>query len=182
MAPADIQAIRSHTFTLYLTAKGGSLEQAQKVLNLGCGLLHAGGLAVIVENTGKAHTSHDWLALAAAKNETAIYHAFVTLVGGDNRYYSSGMHNLGLRDAIVTGNLTAEDAARLLETFLLYMLIEKPALSDGHTFSETQDSQYYRLNGVPCSTYPGGHRFFNPFGMWQLERTHRNNSTHTYLN
>lgn len=61
MAPADIQPIRSHTFTLYLTAKGGSLEQAQKVLNVGCGLLHAGGLAVTVEPTHRNSSAHTYL-------------------------------------------------------------------------------------------------------------------------
>jgi hypothetical protein len=165
----DIQAIRSHTFTLYLLAKGGSLGQAQKVLDVGCGLLQAGGLAVKVETTGKAHTYNDWFALASAHNETALYHAFVTLVGSNGAYHSCGMHNLGQPDAMVTGNITSDDAAGLLESFLLYLLTEKPALIDGHTFSAKQDSPHYRMRAVPCDTYPSDHPFFNPFGMWQLE-------------
>ncbi len=170
---SDVQEIGSHTFTLYLIAPGGSFEQAQKVLNIGCGLLQAGGLAVKVETTGKAHISKDWFALAAANNETALYHAFVTLVGSNGVYYSCGMHNLGYRDAVVKGNIPANDAARLLQSFLLYTLIEKPVIGDGHTFSETQDSQYFKLHAVSCNTYSSDHAFFNPFGMWQLETIHR---------
>jgi len=169
MSKADVQAIHSHTFTLYLIAKGGSPERAQKVLNIGCGLLQAGGLAIKVETTGKAHTAKDWLALAAANNETALYHAFVTLIGDNGRYYSCGMHNIGYRDAIIQGNVSSDEAARLLQNFLLYTLIEKPTLGDGHTFSDTENSQHYRLHAVPCNTYSRSHTFHNPFGMWQLE-------------
>lgn len=169
MGQADIQAIRSHTFTLYLIATGGSTEHAQKVLNVGCGLLQAGGLAVKVETTGKAHSSKDWLALAAANNETALYHAFITLIGGNGRYYSCGMKNLGYRDAIVEGDISSKEASRLLQNFLLYVLIEKPAIGDGHTFSETQDSRHYRLHAMHCDTYPSRHLFYNPFGMWQIK-------------
>jgi hypothetical protein len=165
----DVQAIQLHTFTLYLVAKGGSLEYAQKVLNIGCGLLQAGGLAIKVETTGKAHTAKDWLAFAATNNETALYHAFVTLIGSAGKYYSCGMHNLGYRDAIIQDNISSDEAAQLLQNFLLYTLIEKPTLGDGHTFSETENSQYYRLHGVPCNTYPSDHTFHNPFGMWQFE-------------
>ena len=35
LTESDLQAIHLHTFTLYLIAEGGSLEQAQKVLNIG---------------------------------------------------------------------------------------------------------------------------------------------------
>jgi len=165
----DIKEISSHTFTLYLIADGGSPERAQKVLNVGCGLLQAGGIAVKVETTGKAHTLQDWFALASAHNETALYYAYVTIIGSNGIYYSCGMHNLGHRDAIVRGNITANDAARLLETFLLYVLIEKPDVRDKLTFSEKKDSPHYRINEVPCDIHPSDHLFFNPFGLWQLE-------------
>jgi len=168
----DIQAIRSHTFTLYLIAEGSSPELAQSVLNIGCGLLQAGGIAVKVETTGKAHIAKDWFVLAAAQNETALYHAFVTLIGRQGMFYSCGMHNLGYRDAIIEDDITPDDAAHLLQTFLLYTLIEQPILKEGHTFSKTADSPYYRLRAVPCETYQRDHSFFNPFGMWQLEVIH----------
>ena len=173
LTESDIQAIQSHTFTLYLIAKGGSLEKAQEVLSVGSRLLQAGGLAVKVETTGKAHSAKDWFALTEAHNETALYHAFVTLVGDERGYYSCGMHNLGHRDALVKGSITADDAARLLQTFLLYALVEKPAIEDGHTFGEDQQSPRYYLRSVPCETYPTGDPFHNPYGMWELESKHR---------
>lgn len=172
LAESDIQSIRSHTFTLYLIAKGGSLEKAQKVLNVGSRLLQAGGIAVKVETTGKAHSAKDWLALTEAHNETALYHAFVTLVGDERGYYSCGMHNLGYRDAFVKGNITPDGAAHLLQTFLLYVLIETPAIENGHTFSENQHAPRYYLRSAPCETYPSDHTFYNPYGMWELEYKH----------
>ena len=170
----DLATINSHTFTLYLINNGGSLTLAQQVLDVGCGLLKAGGLGVKVETTGKAHNMENWFALAGAKNETALFHAFVTLIGNIGIYYSCGMHNLGFRDAIIEDNIKPSDAARLLQTYLLYVLIEKPEIIDGHTFSESEHSPNYRLHGVPCNTYPSEHAFYNPYGMWQFEKLRGN--------
>jgi len=134
------------------------------------GILHAGGLAVKVESAGVAHSSDQWKEFTAAADAEALYYAYVTLVGqGDNRtYYSCGMHNLGLRDAIITGNLTAYEAGSLLNTFLLYCLIEQPELEIGHTFSVDAPSPRYRLSTEQCTIYPKDHLFNNPFGLWRL--------------
>ncbi len=96
----------------------------------------------------------------------------MTLVGDKGTYYSCGMHNLGYRDALVKGKLSANQAAAILQSFLLYTLIEKPTIKDGHTFSESATAPHYRLQSMGCTTYPKGHSFFNPYGMWRLELMH----------
>jgi hypothetical protein len=169
LTQTELQDIRAHTFAVYLTAEGGSPEQAQKVMALGCGLLRAGGLAVKVETTGKAHSAADWRALTGARTPAALYRAFVGLVEGNGSYYSCGMHNLGYRDAIVWSNLWPADAARLLQKFLLYVLTEKPRNMDRYSFSEAPGTPSYSVRAVPCDTYPPDHPFYNPFGMWRLE-------------
>lgn len=168
--PTHIQNIQSHTFTLYVIGKGGSLEEARKVLDVGCGVLRGGGLALKIETTGKAHTPEQWFAFAENKNEAALYRACVALIGSNGKFYTCGMHNLGYRDAIVKENLLPKQAAQLLEPFSLYILTENPALKDGHTFSQTSDSPNYQLHAVSCDIYPSDDPFHNPFGMWNLVR------------
>jgi hypothetical protein len=167
---ATIRAIAKHTFTAYIIGPGGSLDAARSIMSAAVGVLHAGGLAVKVESAGVAHSSEQWKALTTTADAEALYYAYVTMVGQeDNRtFYSCGMHNLGLRDAIITGNLTAYEAGSLLNTFLLYSLIEQPQLVTGHTFSVDAQSPRYRLSTEACTIYPEDRLFNNPFGLWRL--------------
>ncbi|HEY1016971.1 MAG TPA: DUF4261 domain-containing protein [Herpetosiphonaceae bacterium] len=169
LTEADLAAIESHTATLYLIGKGGSAQRAKQIMQVGARLLGAGALAVKVESAGKAHSASDWRALAAADEPAALYHAYVTLVGGRGVFYSCGMHNIGLPDAVVPGSLAPDSAARLLEAFLLYLLLEHPALKPGHTFSVDAQAPRYRLRLAPCALHEPDDPFHNPYGMWMLE-------------
>jgi hypothetical protein len=177
---ATIRAIAKHTFTAYIIGPGGSLDAARSIMSAAVGILDAGGMAVKVESAGVAHSSEQWKALTATADAEALYYAYVTLVGQeDNRtYYSCGMHNLGLRDAILTGNLTAHEAGSLLNTFLLYYLIEQPQLEIGHTFSVDAPSPLYRLITYQCTIYPKYNLFNNPFGLWRLSPLYQSRGPH----
>jgi hypothetical protein len=169
LTEADLAAIDAHTHTLYVIGKGGSSERAKLLMQVGARLLRAGGLAVKVESAGVAHSASDWQTLTAASEPSALYSAYVTLVGNEKHFYSCGMHNLGLPDAIVPGTLLPNDAAQLLETFLLYLLLEQPNLNNGHTFSTSPQAPRYRLQLAPCTLYEADDPFYNPYGMWVLE-------------
>jgi hypothetical protein len=170
LSPAEISAVGAHTFVLYVTGPGGTEEAARSFLHAGAGLIKAGGLAVKVMSGGVTHPAEGWLTLAAHEYPEALYHAYVMLAGeGDGRtYYSQGMHNLGLRDAIISAKIGLNDAARLLESFLLYTLLEKPSLESGHTISVEFLPHRYRVTHEACTTYPPDHLFHNPYGMWRL--------------
>jgi len=165
----DLAAIDAHTHTLYVIGKGGSGERAKLLMQVSTRLLRAGGLAVKVESTGVAHSTNDWQTLNAAPEPSALYSAYVTLIGDHERFYSCGMHNLGLPDATVSVRLPSNDAAQLLETFLLYLLFEQPNLKSGHTFSINAQTPRYRLRLAPCTFYEADDPFYNPYGMWTLE-------------
>lgn len=164
----DLDAIASHAHTLYIIGPGGSTEAARSIMGIACGALKAGGIAVKVESAGVAHSARDWLNLAQDQHPAALYRAYVTLIGGKGSHYSCGMHCLGLRDAIVVGEMASEEAAQLLQGFLLYTLVEQPVLRSGETFSLDARSPRYRLAEEACETYPPDHLFHNPFGMWRL--------------
>ena len=169
LTESDLAAIDAHTHTLYVIGTGGSGERAKLLMQIGTRLLHAGGLAVKVESTGVAHSLTDWQTLTAASELSALYYAYVTLIGDHERFYSCGMHNLGLPDAIIPGTLLPNQAAQLLETFLLYLLLEQPSLKQGHTFSVDAQGPRYRLRFAPCTLYETDDPFYNPYGMWMLE-------------
>jgi hypothetical protein len=65
---------------------------------------------------------------------------------------------------------TAAAAARLFETFALYLLMECPVgkFASGHTFGVASGAPRYRLAWEPCNSYPEDDYFFNPFGRWRF--------------
>jgi hypothetical protein len=168
MSPEEIAAIERHTFTLFVIGDGASPERARAMMRVIAGLLRAGGLGVKVETAGVAHNISGWNELTEAPEPAALYHAFVTMVSAEEVYYSCGMHNLGLPDVNVPRGMPADEAANLMQRFLLYILYENPDLSSGDTFSLAPDAPYFRLERVPCAMFPPDDSFHNPYGIWML--------------
>jgi hypothetical protein len=164
----DVEAIGTHTFTLYLVADGGSIDAATRLLHAANALLKSGGMAVKIESAGAAHRADQWEEFCKLPHAINLLQAYVIYVGGRGAYYSCGMHNLGYPEAFVEADIPPSDAANLIHRFLLYLLCENPKLKDRETFSVEADAPWYRLFHEPCSTYPAGDLFHNPFGMWKL--------------
>jgi hypothetical protein len=164
----DLEAIGSHTFTLYLVADGGSADAAKKLMHAANALLKSGGIAVKIESAGTAHRADQWAQYCARDNLGALLQAYVTYVGGKGVFYSCGMHNMGYPDAVVEADISPNDAAKLLHMFLGYLLVERPKLNDGETFSIDAAAPRYRLFHEPCTKYESGNFFHNPFGVWKL--------------
>jgi hypothetical protein len=164
----DLNAIGSHTFTLYLVAPGGSVEAAKKLLHAANGLLKAGGFAVKIESTGIAHRADQWAEFCAHDHLSNLLLAYVTYIGSQGVYFSCGMHNLGHPDAVVEAAIHPNDAAKMLHSFVSYVLVENPTLKDRQTFSIDANAPRYRLFREPCTMYEVGDLFHNPFGVWKL--------------
>jgi len=60
--------------------------------------------------------------------------AFVTYIVDDDLHYSCYMHNLGFRDVIVGADISPDEAAELLQTFLGYIVVENPTIHNKATF------------------------------------------------
>jgi hypothetical protein len=164
-----LQKISEHKYTLYPVAEPASIETATWMLKVGVELLKAGGLAVKVESAGLAHTAEAWRDFAADGSLPALYRAFVTLIMGDDYYYSCGMHNFGLPDASMNRDITAKAAGEILDGFNFYQLTDKPDFQDGHTFSLAPDAPRFRLRHMPYRDYGDSSSLHNPFGRWHLE-------------
>ncbi len=161
-----MNAISPHTSVVYLIGPGGSKPNADAMMLASAALLEAGGLGVKVETSGIAHSPEDWKDMCANVHLFSAHRAYVLYVTGA-QVYSCGMHNLGLRDAIVEHNGTSA-SVELLRVFTHYLFVESPAMLPGQTFSVDSDAPVYRVTDDPGAAYDEGSLFTNPYGGWRL--------------
>jgi hypothetical protein len=161
----EMARIKEHKMVLYLVGEGGSRTSAEAFMKASSALIHSGGLGVKIESTGLAYSPVDWLRMA--EGILTAHQAFVVYITGEETY-SCGMHNLGLRDAIVRA-AAAEDPVELLRIFTRYQFIENPNTRNGHTFSADETSPRYRLFEETASPFLNDSLFYNPYGMWRLK-------------
>lgn len=172
MSAAAVASVAEHRMVAYLLAmpeQPASSAGARALAQAASALLAAGGLAVKVETAGKAFEAAKWRELAALETAETLWELFVaqTIKATDGASFTCGMHNLGLKDALVRGLPTA-DAIKLLREFTYFGVTEQPVLGVGHTFSQTVDAPVYRLAEVAQQPYADHPDFANPYGMWEL--------------
>jgi len=160
--------IAGHSSVVYIIGHGGSHKNAEALIKAGAGVIKAGGLGVKIETTGLAHAPAVWLELAEPPLfANSVYRAFVVCVTGDE-VYSCGMHNLGLREAIVDA-ADADDPSHLVNTFAYYMVSESPVIKDGQTFRVAEDAPRYRIREDEGVRYDSERSLYtNPYGAWRL--------------
>jgi len=164
----ELQVIEEHTFTVYIIGEGGSIQLAQKMMTVSQALLKIGGLGIKVETTGKAFDVATWNAICDLKEDAKYYDAFVTkLRAQDDVYYTCGMHNLGLKDAVI-GAVDMNTAVYTLDVFSIYQIVEQPTIKTGETFSAIENSPYFEILEEEDNRYPEGDGFYNKYGMWIL--------------
>lgn len=167
-----LDTIAEHTFVVYLVADTGNLQAAEAMAKAAAVILKTGGIGVKIASTGLAFDKDTWLELVENFEEHHLYRLFVLdcIVDRDNdAVYSCGMHNLGLKDAIVQGE-EPEDGINLLRIFGYYQVVDKPAIYDGQTFRADMESPVYRIFEEEEQPYNEDDPFYNPYGRWRLER------------
>lgn len=167
---ADLTQIGEHVSVAYLVGSGGTLDAARNTMAAAAVLLQAGGYAIKVETAGVAHSAREWLAQTARRDthEGALYIAYVALVGGRGDYYSCGMHNLGLPDAIVSAAVSSSRAGELLRDFLMGLVHDPQQVIPEGTIITDVTGARYRLSHESCRAYPADDLYFNPYGLWRL--------------
>jgi hypothetical protein len=163
----EMARIAGHSSVVYLIGHGGSRTNAESLMAAAAGLLKAGGLGVKIESTGLAHSPGAWQQLVDTRHLFSAYRAYVVCVTGDDDVHSCGMHNLGLRDAIVDASVD-DDALELIRGFTHYVYAESPVIQDGQTFALSQDAPAYRIHEDEGVRYDEGSLFNNPYGSWRL--------------
>lgn len=164
----DLNALRDHTFTLYLLSDETGRDVVAGMMDAVVGLLDAGGLVVKVETAGFSISAAQWREHALVKVAYSLYRSMVTLVGGAREHFTCGMGAFGLPDcAIMESNL--ETAFEVATEFCCYQMDEAPKLADGHTFGIGEGAKRYRLSFEGYAYYPEDDMFHNPNGLWRLE-------------
>lgn len=167
-----LSEIDKHNTVVYLIGEGGSLEKAEAIAKAAQAIINAGGIGVKVETAGKAFTKEQWASLAAGEPEGNLYRMFVLDSITENEtetVFSCGMHNLGLKDTIISGE-TLEESLDIISTFSYYQIVDKPVIAHSQTFSKAADSPIYQILEEPTPPYSGMELFENPYGMWRLQR------------
>jgi len=172
MSDEAVAAVANHRMVAYLLTQPdqpASLASARAVAQAAAALLDAGGIAVKVETAGKAFEAAKWRELLALETAGALWELFVAVAikNEDGASFTCGMHNLGLKDALVR-HLPTADAVPLLREFTFFGAAEQPELAIGHTFSLAADAPVYRLVEATPQPYADHPDFRNPYGMWEL--------------
>ena len=175
----DQNAVEKHTAVNYVLSEsmdvGAECDISLKMLSFVAAAFHLGALAVKGESSGIAHGRKRWLELYERSKDkeqqiSALYRAWVRLpISDSSKFYSVGMHLLGMRDAEIESSETAiED----LDMFLLYLSVDggDSKIVSGETFSKDQRSSVYGIDEVRCSRFPEDDFFHNPYGVWSLQK------------
>jgi hypothetical protein len=168
----ELLQLGDHRHVIYVTGETGSLREAKYIARAGLALLEAGGTGLKVESTGIAFSKIMWIDMVANLNrERDLYAMFVleSIVKDDGTVFSSGMHNLGFKDTLIS-NEKFEDAVSLIRTFGYYQIVENPIVKNNQTFQIGPGFPLYRITNELHPPYAEGETFYNPFGMWRLAK------------
>ena len=171
VSEAFVEEIDSHQNVIYISGPTGSLEEAEHIAFAAGAVLQAGGLGVKVETAGKAFEKEQWQELLDNFGQPNLYRMFVidSIREEDGTVFSCGMHNLGFKDTIISGE-EFQDAVSLISIFGYYQVVESPAILDQQTFGADAESPRYIITEETEQPYEGHELFGNPFGMWRLGR------------
>ena len=155
---------------VYLTSTNTGYDSCLQMARLTAILLNIGGIAVKVESAGIARDRDKWLANYNSDDPFEIYSLFVSLIEGDDFYYSCGMNNFGKADVAIDLSEDIGLAIYVMNVFNYYRLTESPILQDNHTFQPDIQSPKYRLKWMSDNESQISTPLYNPFGRWHLNR------------
>lgn len=165
-----LDAIAQHASVVYLVLPINALEDPERLTKFTSVIKQAGGLAVKVETSGVAHEWKRWLELLSGSTFDR-YCSAVTLIGGEDNYYSCGMHHFDLPECSLPRSFDPGEGADIMNRFNMYQIVEKPVLASGHTFSLAADSPVFRLTREDDTRHDKDDLFHNPHGVWYLDPT-----------
>ena len=157
---------------IYISGETGNLEAAEQIARAGTAILDAGGIGLKIESAGKAFSKTCWSEyMANFDPEGHLYDMFVldSIMDEDGTIYSCGMHNLGLKDTIVSDE-EFENAIDLIRTFGYYQIVDKPEIRHNQTFKKGVGSPTFRITNELHPPNAKHELFHNPYGVWRLAK------------
>jgi hypothetical protein len=175
LSRAEVKAVADHRSKVHLVGPGGSVKAARGMVDAATALVKLGAHGVMVDNSTATHSPTDWMALANDTQTGGMYWIFTALSGGPDEVWSSGQHCLGLRDAEMPSPPDEQFAYLLVHNFLGYVYASGRTVHDGDVV-DGPGRTIYRATQHPCTRLPPDTAFFNPYGIWRLERVEEGQS------
>ncbi|HEX8523675.1 MAG TPA: hypothetical protein VF669_15575 [Tepidisphaeraceae bacterium] len=164
----EIEAIRKHRLKFHLIGPGGSVAAAKAILHAACALCAAGGLGILVDNSGVTHVASEVNRMSEDSSLDVLFFAFINVVHGREAMFSHGMHCFGLRDAELPFPPDREISSRILINLLMYTLESDTPVLDGDPLGD-EDGPLFEVHHQPCTRVPASSPFHNPYGVWRIE-------------
>jgi hypothetical protein len=167
--PPTVEKIDSAPGALVVQLTDDLREGRERIVATVEALREHGALAVRLEQSKLGWAMDRWLELVRPGNPWTLHRCAVTMLVGDGRVVSCGMHAFSLPDASVQmEGMTSEKAQELLSTLNVYQIGEDPLLLSGQTFSPDAGSPRRLVQRWPDDGYPPDHWCHNPYGVWRL--------------
>lgn len=165
-----LQNIDNHTFVIYLIGLIESEGDLVGMVKAADTLLSIGGLAVKIDTTGVVHTKETWVGLVnSLEKDEPLYRHFVILVDEEDYLFSYGMKTFNHPDVGIKKPIKDADVIELLHMFNVYNLTSKAKVENNHTFSLSEDSQFYVINKGTDFRSEEKDTYFNEHGLCILE-------------
>lgn len=161
--------IAKHKSVVYLIVKNDSVDDIKKSFHFVSALLNNGGLAVKIENSGKAHDSSAWSELINRTDLHMVLDLVLMCISSREKkiIYTCGMQLFDLPDCCVKMSSDINYDWHIIFVLASYLLIDKPIIKEEQTFSEKAGSKGYRFLYME-SLYDKDSWFYNVHGMWML--------------
>jgi len=166
-----LEEVGNQSHVIFISSVTGNMEEAWHLALAAKAILDAGGIGIRIETAGKAFEKEYWNELIENFKPLNLYLMFVvdTILDEDGSVYTCGMHNIGYKDIILSGE-KFEEAATLIYNFAYYQVHNNTTIQNGGVFSTGLSSPKFRISDEPNQPYQGDEMFENDFGMWRLSR------------
>ena len=160
----ELEAVDRYSVNALLSGPGGSFAAARTMMQAAAALVLAGGAGVFIDNSGLAHGGRQWLQMTDDGGPDALSFAFVSIISGQARVWTMGMHVLGLRDVVM--KRADADGFDIIEVIRYLAHGEKP-VDDGHILMGVNGPRFQAFVDQ-TSDIPAGSPMYNPLGRLKL--------------
>ncbi len=167
LSPRDRRTVEGYRVAIGLSAPGGSIPAARRMVEAAAAVVRAGGAGVLVDNCGAIHASGDWIELAEGAAEDDLLVAYVKLIMHESQVFSIGMQVFGLADAAKAGTADPDDDRISVMMFLRYSLSPPVDILDGDLAGDA-DGPRFRLKKRRRRGFLDRGPMRNPYGCWRL--------------
>ena len=167
---ATLEQINNYQQVVYLISYDLGYDACLKMAKFTQVFLSISGIAVKVDSAGVVCEKDKWLANYNSDDVFDIYSLFVTLIEGENYYYSSGMSNFALADVSIALTEDIGLAIYVMNVFNYYRLTDTVTLEDGETFQPDSECPVYQMQWSECDEYEISNPLHNFYGKWHLSR------------